>query len=593
MQIYRIITRLQRVLNLLTTAERHRLYYISIAVVCMSFMELIGIVSILPFMTVVTNQTSIHSNRYLSHLYVYCNFQSDRSFLLGLGSFAFITLVVSNVLKGFSSYLLLQFAHMQNFYLSRRVFNNYLNQPYEFFLKRNSSDLTKNVLSEVSQVVNGVFVPLLRAGGRLFSAFFIFIVLVFISPELAFIVSLTLGISYFLIYSFLKKKIARTGKESILMNRIRTRVVNEAGGGIKEIKLLNKESSYLSAFDVPSMKYAKVQTYNAMIGDISKSAMETIAFGGIILIVIYLLANSDKNHAIPMISLYALAGYKLMPSLQEVFNCVTKIKFHIHSVDILFESLNMETFYEVKNKAAVTSLKFNEKIVLRDVNFNYSGSSRNVLTDINLTIGLNTSIGIIGPTGSGKTTIVDLILGLLTPVSGELVIDDVVVSSTNLSSWQKNIGYVPQSIYLSDDTILANIAFGSHKDHADLSKAKNAARMAQLDRFIEDELPDGYQTIVGERGVRLSGGQRQRIGIARALYHDPKLIVFDEATSALDSLTEKEVINAINSLLGHKTLIMIAHRLSTIQKCDHVILINKGHIVASGNYDNVIEYMNK
>ncbi len=555
----------------------------------MCLMELLGIVSILPFMTIVTTPETIHTNKYLYYFYELGHFQSNQSFLVTVGIFAFLSLVISNTFRALSSYLLLKFGHMQSYYLSQRVLTNYLNQPYEFFLSRNSSDLIKNVISEVGQVVNGIFIPLLRATGRVFSAVFIITILILVNPLLALSVAGTLGVAYFAIYKALKNKITTTGKESTSANRLRTRVVSEASGGIKEVKLMNKELRYIEAFKDPSISYAKAQTHNAVIGDFSRSAIETIAFGGVILIVIYLITTFDKNQAITITSFYAFAGYKLMPSLQEVFNSVTKIRFHIHSIDVLCESLNMQNFHDVKSSTVYTPLDFNNMIELRNVNFKYESAHKDSIPQINLKIVENTSVGIIGATGSGKTTLIDIILGLLRPTYGELLVDGVEVTKDNLSSWQMNIGYVPQSIYLSDESIAANIAFGTSKSLIDYEKVRFAAKLAQIDTFIENELILGYETVVGERGVRLSGGQRQRIGIARALYHNPKILILDEATSALDSTVEKEVISAIQALHGKKTIIMIAHRMSTVENCDEIILLDKGNIIARGPYKQVID----
>ena len=290
-------------------------------------------------------------------------------------------------------------------------------------------------------------------------------------------------------------------------------------------------------------------------------------------------SSNNLSDIIPYLTLYAFAGYKLLPSIQHIYYAFARLAYTQAALNDLINDIESESL----SKAIITKdhMKFKESVELRNISFRYASSELNALNNISLTINVNKTYGIVGPTGSGKTTLVDIILGLLVQTSGSILVDDAELNSANISSWQKNIGYVPQDIYLTDDTILSNIGFGQPSDTIDFRRVKEAANLAKLDDFIMNELPKGYDTVVGERGVRLSGGQRQRIGIARALYQDPQIIIFDEATSALDNLTEDALMQSIEGLQSQKTLIIIAHRLSTVRNCSNIFFMKNGALFDS------------
>jgi ABC-type multidrug transport system fused ATPase/permease subunit len=291
------------------------------------------------------------------------------------------------------------------------------------------------------------------------------------------------------------------------------------------------------------------------------------------------------NSALPVISLYVFAGYRLMPALQQIYSSFTQLTFVGPSLDKLTSDIkNLKPFNENQDKGV---LSLNKAITLKNIHYEYPNASRTALKNINLSILAKSTVGIVGATGSGKTTTVDIILGLLEPQKGALEVDGKVITQHNSRSWQRSIGYVPQHIYLSDDTIAANIAFGVEPHDIDLIAVEKAAKIANLHNFLIDELPEQYQTTIGERGVRLSGGQRQRIGIARALYYNPNILILDEATSALDSQTEKAVMDAVNNLRKDITIIIIAHRLATIKKCDKIFLLEKGQIKNEGTFEEL------
>ncbi len=341
-------------------------------------------------------------------------------------------------------------------------------------------------------------------------------------------------------------------------------------------------------FSDPAQTIAKNIASSSVVQQLPRFILEAIAFGGIMILILFQMKQTGSfNNALPFISLYAFAGYRLMPALQQIYGTFSKFDFIIPSVNNIHNELvRLKVINSNDNQSKIL---FRKKIDLKNIYFNYPNSSRAVLKNINITIPANSTIGLIGATGSGKTTTVDIILGLLEPQKGSLEIDGDIITNNNFRSWQKHIGYVPQFIYLSDSSILSNIAFGVEPNEIDEDAVVKSAKIANLHDFIVDELPDKYQTIVGERGIRLSGGQRQRIGIARALYHNPRVLILDEATNSLDNYTEQAVMEAVNKLGKKMTIILIAHRLNTVKKCDMIYLFDKGEIKDMGSFKELIK----
>ncbi|MBT7609966.1 MAG: ABC transporter ATP-binding protein, partial [Bacteriovoracaceae bacterium] len=369
-------------------------------------------------------------------------------------------------------------------------------------------------------------------------------------------------------------------------------IISEALGGIKELKLHGKEELYVNDYDGVSEKCVHVTTYNTIIVHISRSFLEIMSFGIIISAVVFLVKSGQKiTDFLPLLSLFAMAGLRLIPSLQQLFASITVIKANTYSLDLTFEDLKKSMQAELTKEKEIKRAPYPlvKSLKLSNVDYRYSGTHQNVLNELNIEVNSNTSIGIVGPTGAGKSTLVDIILGLLKPTSGDLIIDGNKISTKEqLKKWQASIGYVPQSIYLLDNTIAKNIAFTLEDESIDQVRLQDAARLAQLEEFILSK-PDGYQTFVGERGVQISGGQRQRIGIARALYQSPSILIFDEATSALDNVTEKSIMMAINKLSKDRTIIMIAHRLTTVKDCDLILFLKNGRVTSQGSFDELVQ----
>ena len=592
-----------KLLDLLDKREIRNALLLFAMMLIMALLETTGVVSIMPFIAVVANPDIIESNRILKTIYHLMGFSNTQNFLLFIGCGVFGLVVSSLSFKALTQWAIARYTHMRGYTLSRRLLQGALNQPYTWFLNRHSADLGKSILSEVTHVVSGVFLPALQLVAQTIVTVSLVTLVVVVEPTVAITAVTVLGGGYILIYVLLRRYLTHLGVDRLKANRERFQVAQEALGGIKDVKVLNLEGGYLRSFSKAAARFAKRQATNQIIGALPTYFLQGIAFGGILAILLIFLETKkgDLAGVLPVIALYAFAGMRLLPAMQQVYNAMTKLRFSKPALDALHKEIaevGSQQLINIENQALPTGpITLNNRIELNDICYTYPKAEKPALQNLSITIKANTTVAFIGSTGAGKTTAVDLILGLLEPQQGELLVDGRPVTRKNTRAWQRNIGYVSQHIFLSDDTIAANIAFGKTEREIDMALVERASKIAELHDFVINELPQGYQTTVGERGVRLSGGQRQRIGIARALYHDPDMLILDEATSALDNLTEKAIMRSVHNIGARKTIILIAHRLSTVERCDWIYLMENGHVRAMGKYqellatDNVFQEM--
>ena len=581
----------KKLLFLLTPPERNRAGFLLFMIIIMGLLELLGVASILPFIAVLANPILIETNIFLNTAFQASSMfgvETNQDFFLALGVLVFALLVLSLIVKIFTTYIRIHFVQMLEYSIGRRLIEGYLRQPYSWFLTRHSADLGKNILSEVNQVVTlGISTTIELISGGVVAIALITLLLV-LDPKIALTVGFSLVISYVLIFYNVRKYLKQNGEERLKNNQLRFVTLSEVFGAAKEVKVGGLEQIYIKNY----LNYAKIfashQASASTISQLPRFLLEVIAFGGILIITFFTTIQTNSfNNALPIISLYVFAGYRLMPALQQIYSSFTNLAFVGPSLNKLYGDIkNLKPIYENQDQGV---LSLSKKIVLNDVYYNYPNSARTALKNINLTIPAKSTVGLVGTTGSGKTTTVDIILALLTPQKGTLEVDGQVISKQNARSWQKSIGYVPQHIFLSDSSIASNIAFGVESKDICEQAVKKASKIANLHNFIIEELPHQYQTVIGERGVRLSGGQRQRIGIARALYHNPQILILDEATSALDNQTEKAVMDAINNLSKKITIILIAHRLNSVKNCDIIFLLDKGQIKDKGTFEELIQ----
>jgi ABC-type multidrug transport system fused ATPase/permease subunit len=579
----------KKLFNILSLRERKQATFLMILILLMAILEAIGVASILPFIAVLSEPSLIETNEILKALYQYSKkigVNNKQNFLFFLGVLVFILLIISISVKAITAYFSAYFIKMCEYNLGKRLAEKYLNQPYSWFLNRNSADLGKTVLSELAIVTENGLAPIVSLFAQSFIVLALLILLFLIDIKLALIIGATFSAFYLLIYSSLRSYLNRIGVELKNANKLRFTSLSELFGAIKEVKIGGLEKTYVKRFAGPAENFARNQYIFQIINQLPRFALEGIAFGGMLIVVLYLMSRDQSfTKVLPIIALYALAGYRLMPAIQQIYISISQMRFVTPVLNSVYKEIKNLNYITINDENM--NLSFNNYIFINNGSYTYPNSNKEALKNINLKIFPQTTIGIVGPTGSGKTTLVDIILGLLELQKGTLEVDEKIIDEKNIRSWQRLIGYVPQHIYLSDSSIESNIAFGVKKNEIDFEMVVRAAKIANLHEFVSSELEDKYQTIVGERGVRLSGGQRQRIGIARALYHNPKVLVLDEATSALDGNTEKIVIEAVNKLRSDMTIIMIAHRLSTIEKCDLVYLLERGQLKAQGSYKDL------
>jgi len=586
-----LLTMFRQLRDLLTPYDRRRAALVFGMIVLMALLDVVGVASIMPFMSVLAKPEVVATNALLARVYHQLGFTDPQRFLFALGIAVFVTLVTSQAVKALTTYAQFRFSLMREYSLSARLVAGYLRQPYAWFLNQHSADLGKAVLSEVSQVIYNAMMPMMVLVAQGIVAAALLALLLVVNARLALTAGVVLAVAYGLVYGLTTRLVGRLGSERLAANEARYRVVAEAFGGVKEIKIGGHEQGYVTRFEQPARRFATHQAASQVIAQMPRFALEAVAFGGMVLVALALMAGSGNLATVlPIIALYAFAGYRLMPAAQQMYASLSTMRYTVAALDKLHaDVMALPLEPSVAERTAVISpLLVHHDITLEHVTYRYPSAPQPALHDLSLRIPARQTVGLVGTTGSGKTTTVDLILGLLEPHTGALCVDGTPITAANRRAWQRSIGYVPQQIYLADDSVAANIAFGVPRDQIDRSAVERAARIANLHEFVTTQMPDGYDTAVGERGVRLSGGQRQRIGIARALYHQPQVLILDEATSALDNLTEQAVMEAVYNLGREVTVILIAHRLSTVRAADRIFLLRGGQVAAQGTFEELV-----
>ncbi|MCF7914757.1 MAG: ABC transporter ATP-binding protein/permease [Spirochaetaceae bacterium] len=540
----------------------------------------------MPFMRAVSSPETIGEIPLAIAVMEWLSITDTNRFLILAGSAVLILFITGNLFLAFVTWASIAFARRISYTLATKLYKVYFSQNYSFFLQRNSSELVKNLFGETSIVANSIVQPVMQllAEGVLSAAIVAFLIIT--DPNVAIIAASVIGGGYVFIYLILRTLLSRASRRKVKYNKERYSLASESLGAVKEVKLRGLEQFYYEQFSKASNRLEKAKGQIKSSSKVPRYFLEILAFGGMLLVVLILFAGDYETSSIlPLVSVYAISGYRLLPSMQKVFAAFASIRGSQASIELLYKEINLGAENNLPSPVE-EPLSFKSAFSLSDISFSYEGSDIAAVSKINIEVEKNHTVGIAGPTGCGKTTLVDVILGLLEPQEGKIECDGVEIIQENVRSWRANFGYVPQSIFISDTTIAKNIAFGLPDEEIDMEQVRFAARLASLDDYVES-LKDGYETVLGERGVRMSGGQRQRVGIARALYRNPPILVFDEATSALDNTTEKVVMEAISQLSHQKTIIIIAHRLSTLDVADNVVLMDRGRVVDSGPYEDL------
>ena len=558
----------KKLLAITTRQEKKNFIILIFMSIFLSIIETVGISAIMPFITLASDPSKIVSNKYSKMVYDFFEFSTTTNFMIFFGLFLIGFYIFRATYSMLYNYILNKFAFGRFHAFAFRLFKNYTNLPYKRFVKRNSAELIKTIVNEASNL-SFYMQSLLLIFSEFFTVVLLYALLLLMDWRMTLVLTILLGAKVLFLLFFLKRRIEKEGLKRSIMQSKFYKILNETFGNFKIIKLIQNEEKLYSEFSNISYGYARANIVSNTLSQLPRLSLETIGFSVLIGIVVYVLFQyNDANFVLPIISMYALALYRILPALNRILSNYNTILFLSNSLDIVYSDLSYTPQIEGKD-----FIDFKNKIELTNVSFEYN-KNKKVLENINIIINKGDKVAFVGESGSGKSTLVDLIIGLYKPLSGEIVIDDKKLTSDNVKSYRSKVGYIPQSIYLFDGTVGENVAFGYEYDK---EKIMEVLKKANIYDFLSSK--EGIDTLVGDGGIQLSGGQKQRIGIARALYSDPEILVLDEATSALDNETEAKIMDEIYETSQDKTLLIIAHRLSTIERCDRKIMLSNGKII--------------
>jgi ATP-binding cassette subfamily C protein len=556
-----------------------------------AMLEVAGVGIIPAFVATIADPEDVKEYPVIGELIKFFGIGTQRE-LLTYGAIALIgVFLVKNVYILFFQYYKTRFIFNRMYEFSRRLMQAYMQAPYTFYLQRNSSELLRNATQEVKLMVGQFMQPFLNFANQGILVISILTFLFIMEPLITLIVVVFLGLIGGGFLAFTSQKAKYFGEKAQGHRQGMIKALSQGLGGLKDARVLNREPYFMDHFNMEARGDADANQFKGFIAQVPKPLMETLAVVGMLLIALIMIwQGRSVSSIIPVLSLFGMAIIRLMPAVQLIMKIFTQLRYSIVSVDPVYDDLEDLKKYSkgfTKSRKSSERLPLEETIEANNLFYHYPNSDEQALKGSSFTIPRGNAVAFTGPSGAGKTTIADILLGLLEPQQGQIFVDGQPIHG-NLPAWQRNIGYIPQFIYLADETLRENIAFGLPPEQIDEHQIQHAMKMAQLEELVE-KLPNGLDTIIGENGTRLSGGQRQRVGIARALYHDPQVIVMDEATSALDNLTEKYIMKAIERLKGQRTVIMIAHRLTTVQNCDIIYFMQEGQITSSGSYEELLE----
>lgn len=577
-----------RLYRILPPASKRGLPFVVMVSLVAAIFETASVASILPFMAVVMDPGVLFKYPWLETTLKLFNIQTQQGAVIGAGVLTVAILAIGNVVSASNLWIQTHYIALARRELSAELFTGYLYLPYAFHLQRDTPSLGRVIGGDVESALGGFLASLLGVVAKGLSGLVLISLIILVDPTVALGTVLVLGCGYMLVYRMIRARQVRLGAKMVEASLAVGRISLEGLSGVKELRVLGRESPSTIEYKKSFSELTDTQASNLLASALPRYVIEVFAYAGIVAVTLAFVIKGEGAAAIPSLALYALAGNRLVPIFQQFFAAAITIKYHTRAVEALEADLavvrNSTQPSEIEETQA---LSFKHEIKLSNLSFSYPGANRPALKDVSLRIPQNQSIGFVGRTGSGKTTLADVILGLYPPDAGSISVDGVDLVVTNERAWRRRVGYVPQTVFLTNASVARNIALGIPEDKIDHGAVLRAAQMAQADEFIK-MMPDGYSTIVGERGVKLSGGQRQRLGIARALYHNPDVLVFDEATSALDGMTEDAVMEAVRTLSAERTMILIAHRLRTVQACDRIVMLDAGQIVADGSYQELV-----
>ncbi len=586
-----MIKLLRKILTLIDKKQKIKLGILQIISIIGGILETVGTVSAAPLIAIVADPKLITNNFYLSKIYNFLGSSSNNEFIFQFSIIIISLFIVGSVSKLFISYLKLRWATDLYLNITENLFVYYMHLPWLYHSATSSDKLMSKLHTDTKRLQGTIILPFLDINSNLFLFLIILITVFVVNYKIALFVTIIFVLSYLIIYGLLKNLLKNRGNELSKAYPPYFKALIETFGGIRDV-ILSKKYSH---FEKRYFKFNKIVSNTELLinflGKLPRTVIEIIAFIFFIFLYLFLTYYLEYSYvkSSTVLAFYFLSASKMLPALQSIYIGYTSVKTHISALENieldLKKSLKQIKKQEIDTKKDLNNpFKLNDKIEIKEVSFNYKERDKAGLSKINIKIPFYKKIGIVGKTGSGKSTLVDIIMGLISPDTGKIFIDNVELNKSNMSYWQSLIGYVPQNIFLTDDTIVNNIAFGEDEKNIDLNKINEVLRLSSLDEFI-----DNYNISVGERGIRLSGGQKQRIAIARSLYSGSEILFLDEATSSLDNKTESVIMNYLKLLFEKKTIIIVAHKIETIKNCDLIFLLEDGKIVDVGNYKELNE----
>ncbi len=575
-----------------SSAHKRKLLIIQLYIFLMAIAELLTVFSIVPFMAIISDPSILETNQIFLSAINFFNIESLQSnIIFYLGIMVVVAILLSTLISIVTVWFINVQAQKIGYELASSLYLNYMHQTWTFHTLNHSSKLTNKIMNEASRLTSHIITPILQINARLVVVLFIVGGLIIANPAVAISSVIIFSGVYLIIFYLIRRKLEKNGITLTREQEKRVKLINEGFGGIKDTLILGRQHFFIRRFFDASNQVAKAGAINQVFSQIPRYALEFLAFSGLVSIVLtfHIINDGNITSILPIVSLFAIAAFKLLPAFQILFSSISMIQGNISAIHSIKDDLDSFKNLEVRTDLNIQDkLTFDHEITFHNISFSYPGKDLPALSNINMKFPKNHKIGMVGSSGAGKSTIIDILLGLILPSNGMIKIDDKELKQSSLRNFQNNIGFVPQSIFLADATILENIAFGLPIQQIDMEAIQRSILLARLSEFI-DSLPDGLNTMIGERGVQISGGQKQRISIARALYHDADLLVFDEATSALDGNTETSVMNEINNLAKSKTIVLVAHRISTVKTCDCIYFFENGRVIDSGKYSELIE----
>ena len=585
-----MIKTLKKIFLLLNKEYKKKLLQSQMLLIFSAIFEMLGLISIVPLMQLISNADIINDSSHLiAKVYIYLNVSSYSNFLIIISISMLCIFFINFLLSVYSIYFTTKFAWEVGNYLKSNIFKIYSSQPWIFHSQRETSTYVNKIQNETSRISNAAILPLLQVNAKLITSLTIIVFIFFYNPVISTVCFFIFSIAYILIFKIIKKKIYSDGLVLSTVSEVMYKKILETFGGIKETILHKKQEKFHNEFMLEANKYAKSIVSIQFLQSSPKLFLEFIAFSIIISSIIYTSLTGleeNLNKTLPILAVYIFAGYKILPMFQNIYFGLLSLKSCEPAIDSIYTEIIGKNNYEFTKEKSLLNKDFTleNKIELKDISFSYEDNNKPAIKNLSLSIPINSFVSIVGASGAGKSTVLDIILGLLTPKQGEVLIDGHSLSSI-VENYQQNISYVGQNIFLHNDSIKNNICFGVNQNDIDEKKLSNAIKASNLLDLV-NELPEGINTKIGERGVKISGGQQQRVAIARALYLDRKIIILDEATSSLDGISENNILKRLKlfSKEYKKTIIMVTHNINLTRCSDIIHLINKGSLVKSGDF---------